>query len=384
MTARRANHGSNRIDLHSGPAGSGVRRILGEDAFRETIAIERKRTERSKEPFLLMLFEAVDHPDAQDSSKRLNRVAAALMPTIRETDVAGWYKDHAVFGVVYTGLPANDSSSMAGMILHRVSAVLQADLTIGPLNQIRISYYLFPDDWDEDQLGSSRDFTLYPDLKVRAEGKRLAFMVKHGIDFVVSALILILISPLLLLIALAIKATSRGPVLFKQKRIAQFGKHFTMLKFRSMYADTDHHAHKEYATKFINQQAELQSLNGNGDGVYKLTNDKRITKIGRILRKTSLDELPQFINVLKGEMSLIGPRPAIPYEFSVYQTWHRRRVLEVKPGISGLWQVTSRSRAKFDEMVRLDLRYAKTWTLWLDLKIFLLTPFAMIRGDGAH
>ena len=113
--------------------------------------------------------------------------------------------------------------------------------------------------------------------------------------------------------------------------------------------------------------------------MYKLTNDKRITPIGKFLRQTSLDELPQLINVLKGDMSLVGPRPPIPYELAAYQTWHRRRVLEVKPGITGLWQVTG-SRVKFDEMVRLDLRYATSWTPWLDLKILIRTPVAVIKG----
>ena len=106
--------------------------------------------------------------------------------------------------------------------------------------------------------------------------------------------------------------------------------------------------------------------------------------MGRFLRKSSLDELPQLFNVLKGDMSLVGPRPPIPYELAAYQTWHRRRVLEVKPGITGLWQVTGRSRVKFDEMVRLDLRYATSWSMWLDLKILLRTPLAVIRGSGAH
>ena len=119
-------------------------------------------------------------------------------------------------------------------------------------------------------------------------------------------------------------------------------------------------------------------------GVYKLTKDERITRVGAILRRTSLDELPQLFNVLKGEMSLVGPRPAIPYEVAAYQTWHRRRVLEVKPGITGLWQVNGRSRVAFDEMVRLDLRYAREWSPWLDLKILLRTPRAVIVGEGAY
>src|SRR6266704_7217606 len=117
--------------------------------------------------------------------------------------------------------------------------------------------------------------------------------------------------------------------------------------------------------------------------VYKITEDPRVTRVGRFLRKTSLDELPQFLNVLRGEMSLVGPRPPIPYELEVYDIWHRRRVLEAKPGITGLWQVNGRSRLKFDDMVRLDLQYAKKWSLWLDIKILLQTPWAVLFGDGA-
>jgi len=118
--------------------------------------------------------------------------------------------------------------------------------------------------------------------------------------------------------------------------------------------------------------------------VYKLTNDRRITAVGKYLRRTSLDELPQIFNVFLGEMSLVGPRPAIPYELAAYQTWHRRRILEAKPGITGLWQVTGRSLVKFDDMVRLDLRYATSWSLWLDLIILLRTPAAVLRGAGAY
>jgi lipopolysaccharide/colanic/teichoic acid biosynthesis glycosyltransferase len=127
-----------------------------------------------------------------------------------------------------------------------------------------------------------------------------------------------------------------------------------------------------------------EKRNGGEPGVFKITNDKRITRVGKVLRRTSLDELPQFLNVLRGDMSLVGPRPPIPYELAAYQTWHRRRLLGVKPGITGLWQVLSRSSVQFDEMVRLDLRYASTWTPWLDVKILMRTPFAVIKGSGAY
>jgi lipopolysaccharide/colanic/teichoic acid biosynthesis glycosyltransferase len=195
------------------------------------------------------------------------------------------------------------------------------------------------------------------------------------------------LSPLFLVIAVAIKMTSEGPVLFRQRRVGQHGSTFVFLKFRSMYVGNDSKVHREYVTKLIAGQAERKPSNGNGNGngngVYKLTDDPRITKVGDFLRRTSLDELPQFFNVLKGEMSLVGPRPPIAYEVEAYDIWHRRRVLEAKPGITGLWQVYGRSRVNFDDMVRLDLRYARTWSPWMDVKILLRTPGAMF-GEGAY
>jgi lipopolysaccharide/colanic/teichoic acid biosynthesis glycosyltransferase len=150
-----------------------------------------------------------------------------------------------------------------------------------------------------------------------------------------------------------------------------------------MLVNNDHSVHKEFVTKFIASEASKQPSNGHGGSIYKLTGDPRVTRVGKFLRRTSLDELPQFLNVLKGEMSLVGPRPPIPYELAAYQTWHRRRLLEVKPGITGLWQVTGRSRVNFDEMVRLDLRYATSWSPSLDLSILIRTPIAVIKGEGA-
>jgi lipopolysaccharide/colanic/teichoic acid biosynthesis glycosyltransferase len=151
-----------------------------------------------------------------------------------------------------------------------------------------------------------------------------------------------------------------------------------------MYVNNDHLVHQKFVTEMIANDAERQPASKNDDGVFKLKNDTRITRVGRFLRRTSLDELPQLLNVLKGDMSLVGPRPAIPYELAAYQTWHRRRVLEARPGITGVWQVTGRSRVRFDEMVRMDLRYAMAWSPWLDLKILLRTPLAVIRGTGAY
>jgi lipopolysaccharide/colanic/teichoic acid biosynthesis glycosyltransferase len=194
-----------------------------------------------------------------------------------------------------------------------------------------------------------------------------------------------LFAPVFLLSAIAIKLSSRGPVFFRQERVGQHGKPFILLKFRSMHVNNDTSVHKQWFQNFYAGKAKRHPTeDDNGNGTYKLPNDPRVTRIGRWLRRTSLDEVPQFINVLKGEMSLVGPRPPIPYEVDAYEAWHRGRILQAKPGITGLWQVNGRSRVAFDEMVRLDLRYARTWSIWLDIKILLKTPAAVFFGEGAY
>jgi lipopolysaccharide/colanic/teichoic acid biosynthesis glycosyltransferase len=182
------------------------------------------------------------------------------------------------------------------------------------------------------------------------------------------------------LIALVIKLNSKGPVIFRQVRVGHQGRLFSFWKFRSMYVGNDATIHKEYVTNFISNDQPANE----GEAVYKIVDDPRVTPVGRFLRKTSLDELPQLWNVLRGDMSLVGPRPPVPYEFDCYALWHRRRVLEVKPGITGLWQVMGRSRISFNEMVRLDIRYVQQWSLWLDFKILLQTPRAVLMGGGAY
>jgi lipopolysaccharide/colanic/teichoic acid biosynthesis glycosyltransferase len=201
--------------------------------------------------------------------------------------------------------------------------------------------------------------------------------VKRALDIGGSLLMLLLCAPLMLAIALAVKLTSPGPVLFRQRRVGHYGVLFTFLKFRTMYRGNDVKIHQEFVTRYIKGEIAPVSTQ------YKLTSDPRVTRLGALLRKTSLDELPQLLNVLLGDMSLVGPRPPIPYELEYYQLWHRRRVLDVKPGITGLWQVTGRSRVTFDDMVRLDLRYVRHWSLWLDLRILLVTPRAVLSGTGA-
>jgi lipopolysaccharide/colanic/teichoic acid biosynthesis glycosyltransferase len=367
----------------AGWSSPGTHEVLKEDTFKRMIAIERKRTERSSEPFLLMLLETGNHQGSAKNEKAFDNILSILPLSIRETDLIGWYKDRITVGVMFTGLPRKDKSSILSVILSKVSSTLADQLTADQFNQISISFHFFPDDWDHDNRGRPSNPALYPDLSSSTKGVSSLHLIKQAMDIVGSGLLLLLFMPLLLMIALTIKLSSKGPVLFRQQRVGQHGRYFTFLKFRSMRTDNDPNVHKEYTTKLIAGEIEQNISASGGKGIYKLTNDRRITRIGKFLRRTSLDELPQLINVLKGDMSLVGPRPAIPYELAAYQTWHRRRVLEVKPGITGLWQVTGRSRVKFDEMVRLDLRYATSWSPWLDLKILMRTPRAVIEGTGA-
>ncbi len=363
---------------------TGAREVLKEETFKRMIAVERKRTERSREPFLLMLLEGGNHQSSEKNGKALDNTLSVLPISIRETDVIGWYTDRTAVGVMFTGLSCNDKNSILSAIINKVSTTLRDQLTTDQFNQISISFHFFPDDWDQDNPGRPSNPSLYPDLLIPNKDRSSLLRIKQVMDFAGSALMLMLCTPLFLIIAVAIKASSKGPVLFRQQRVGQYGRCFTFLKFRSMLTDNDHSVHKEYTTKLIAGQLEHRPSNGNEEGVYKLTNDPRITRLGKFLRRTSLDELPQLVNVLKGDMSLVGPRPAIPYELAAYQTWHRRRVLEVKPGITGLWQVTGRSSVKFDEMVRLDLRYATSWSPWLDIRILMRTPRAVIGGAGAR
>jgi exopolysaccharide biosynthesis polyprenyl glycosylphosphotransferase len=356
---------------------------LDEEMFRRTIAVERKRTERSKAPFLLMLLEAVGSERPEKQGQTLGAIVSALMLSSRDTDIVGWYKERAIIGVMFTGLSGNDKSAMLDMIVERVSATLRDELSVDQFERISISVHFFPDDWDQDKPGGQSNLTLYPDLLKHNKNRRPLLLVKRIIDVIGSVAMLILCAPLFLAIALAVKLSSKGPVFFRQKRVGQYGRSFTFLKFRSMYVNNDHSVHKEFVSQLIASRPHTGQGEA-GKQVFKIKNDTRITRIGRFLRRTSLDELPQFLNVLSGAMSLVGPRPPIPYELAAYQTWHRRRLLDVKPGITGLWQVTGRSSVKFDEMVRLDLRYALSWSPWLDLRILLRTPLAVIKGSGAY
>ena len=353
--------------------------LVSEGIFQKILRWERKRAERSGKFLLLMLVDMRRILLGNPSDKALPQIASAVCSPTRETDLAGWYQSGAVLGVIFTELQSTDRNSLKDLMSTEVRARLRANLGEEQADQIRISFHLFPEQWEDRDGNGLIDHRLYPDMLERDKAKRLSRFTKRLIDVLGSVFAISLFSPLLIVIAAAIKLTSKGPVLFKQARVGQYGRRFTFLKFRSMNCGSDSQIHQEYIRRFIG--GEIAKAPG---GDFKIKRDPRLTSIGAFLRRCSLDELPQLINVFKGDMSLVGPRPAIPYEIDLYQAWHRSRFVEVKPGITGLWQVVGRSKTTFDDMVRLDLQYAKQWSLWLDIKILLQTPQAVLSREGAY
>jgi lipopolysaccharide/colanic/teichoic acid biosynthesis glycosyltransferase len=243
--------------------------------------------------------------------------------------------------------------------------------------------------------------------------RRFYFASKRVLDVLMAVMLLIALAPIILVIAIMIKLDSPGPIIFRQKRVGTRRKEangrnlwemktFTFYKFRSMRADADSELHRAFIKAFMEEDyermADIQqacqeetveprdaftaAFLPEQEQALKLTQDPRVTPVGRVLRKTSLDEVPQLWNVLKGEMSLVGPRPDLPYSVADYKPWHFER-LNAQPGITGLWQVEGRSQVSWDDLVRMDIEYIQNQSLWLDLKILLKTPLAMLNGKGA-
>lgn len=382
MSALVSTHGRNGRAVEA-PAADPV--MLDARSFNRMICLERKRTERAPRLFLLMLLDVAKLIADDRKGKALARSLHALSGSIRETDVVGWHTEGSVVGIIFTEIPTGLRDSIVSTMLLRVRGVLYSKLRFEQFSQISISHHLFPEEWSHDVPQRPSHPTLYPDLAETRKGGKAFSISKRAMDVVGSSLGLLVASPFFLALACAVKLSSKGPVLFRQVRVGQFGEPFVFLKFRSMYLNNDPAIHREYVKALISGRPDLKATTeGAPTAVYKLTRDPRVTRIGAFLRRTSLDELPQLYNVLKGDMSLVGPRPAIPYEVEAYALWHRRRVLEAKPGITGLWQVKGRSRVTFDEMVRLDVRYASARSLWLDVKTLLDTPRAVFFGEGAH
>jgi lipopolysaccharide/colanic/teichoic acid biosynthesis glycosyltransferase len=365
---------------HADHGGRLAAHVLGEELFKASLIRERMRSDRSSRPFALLLVEVTRAVGGSSAVSTI--VMDALIAAKRDTDVVGWIDARALLGLIVPESRPNELTAACSGIEVRLRRELALRLAPEVLARISIQPHVYPETRGGGAEGAwPVDETFYPERGRRHAHAGSYDLVKRGVDIFCSLALLLILSPLLIAIAVLVKLSSRGPVIFRQVRIGQMMKPFTMLKFRTMYTGADPRLHREFVQSFIKANG-TESQPGQ-EGFFKLTNDPRITSVGRILRNTSLDELPQLWNVLRGDMSLVGPRPPLPYELNDYEPWHRRRVLEARPGLTGLWQVTGRSRTTFDEMVRLDLQYARRRSLWTDMKILFGTPRAVISGKGA-
>ena len=349
--------------------------VIAEDLFRDVLIRERRRADRFDESFVLVLVSPKLKPA---ESPNWTSLIDALHTVKRDTDVLGWFERGSVLGLIVSEIDSSDSS-FAHEVESRVKQAIAARLDVDARSDVSIRLYRHvgqtPGEPQTDEAAS-----FLRELHA-SRGDRVRGALKRSLDVAGSATLLVFVAPLFLLIAGLVKLFSPGPVFFRQVRVGEYGKPFTMLKFRTMQVNNDQTIHKEFVSQLI--KGTVPTSGDTTATPFKISCDPRVTPIGRLLRKTSLDELPQVWNVLRGEMSLVGPRPPLCYEVEQYKSWHYRRVLEAKPGITGLWQVSGRSRTTFEDMVRLDLRYAKNCSAWTDIKILLATPRAVISGKGA-
>jgi lipopolysaccharide/colanic/teichoic acid biosynthesis glycosyltransferase/GGDEF domain-containing protein len=403
--------------------------------FRHRFFIEKRRAERKNYEFSLIII------DQKDDVKKFNRgtnnallktedvLFSTIIMVLRSTDIVVKY---CPFKLAIL-LPDTEKEGTA-LVVQRINSELNEifDLSHGDILKIlKIDSYCYPEHADEidklieSEIITEKNSTIAVEKTIR-EVRSHYFKTKHSngyskklklntsltntlvlenpffllnevffdfpvnwhkifkryVDISISLLAIFFLSPIIFVITFLIKITSSGPVFFKQERIGYMGKKFIIYKFRTMYQTKDERIHRDYVKDFItnNKHSEVEFNNH----IFKITNDPRITPIGKFLRRTSLDEIGQFINVLKGDMSLVGPRPPIPYEVEMYDLWHKRRFLTVKPGITGLWQIYGRNTITFNEMVRLDLTYANNWSLSLDFKILLKTLWAVLSMNGAY
>lgn len=352
--------------------------IYAEDIFMLMFANEQKRAVRSGKPFDLMLIDIsrLDSPGRVCISPV--QIEYRLSEITRDHDCKGWYRTGRIIGIIFTEIKSAEKDEIGKRIIDDFNMLFDREL----MERISISMHRIYGEGDKS--GSRDGDAAWPPETLPHPENHLhqeSFFQKRALDLLGAAVGIIMFSPLFLVLAILIKTTSKGPVLFRQERIGKNGKPFHMLKFRSMYTNNDDSAHRAYVSKLI--RGEIDGDTGDdGRKIYKIQNDPRVTAIGRIIRKTSLDELPQLLNVLKGEMSLVGPRPALPSEVAQYEKWHLRRV-SAMPGITGFWQVEGRSRTTFDTMVRMDISYIRRCSLLFDLFLIIKTPLSLFSSKGA-
>jgi lipopolysaccharide/colanic/teichoic acid biosynthesis glycosyltransferase len=353
--------------------------VISEDLFADAFRRERRRADRNNQSMGLLLVSAPDG-EMVESSAMWDGIVSGLAAAKRDTDVIGWFERGSLIGVILPDI-ASPGTAVASGLDARVRRQFSRFLGATTTDAVATRFHFYPELSVAGRQPAHEIVPLPAPAPLRTRQDVFYETAKRAIDIVGSAALLLLLAPVLLITAALVKLKSPGPVFFRQQRVGRMMRPFTMLKFRTMHVNADSKIHQEYVSSLI--KAKAASHGTGGEQVFKLAADPRVTPIGRFLRKTSIDELPQLVNVLRGEMSLVGPRPPLHYEVEQYQRWHCRRVIEAKPGVTGLWQVEGRSRTTFDEMVRLDLRYARARSLWTDIKILVATPGAVIAGKGA-
>lgn len=368
-----------------------ARGLHSRETFQAIIRRERARVDRNSHCFSLAVFEIPRNGVRRKAYK--SKLADTLVERARFTDETGWLSE-ADIGVLLTETSGDGTRIFADHVKRCMAKW-------GPIPTCRV--YTYPSDW-EDGHGHGDDHPQLPFDDPLPRGKsnapeppaqekagcptapvsaeedpfdafatrflavRLPFW-KRALDVVGAFVGLVVMSPLMLAAAALIKLVSPGPVFFRQDRVGYLGKTFRCLKFRTMHLDNDVAQHRRHLSGLINSDDPMTKLDGG--------RDRRIIPFGKVLRLTAIDELPQLFNVLCGEMSLVGPRPCIPYEYREYHRWHRNRVDSV-PGLTGLWQVNGKNRTTFKQMMRLDIRYAREMSLWLDLTILVRTVPAIL------
>jgi len=322
---------------------------------------ETRRSGRTASPLSIVLLRF----ESQKSNEFniVGELLKLLQRTMRETDAVCSIRMDRI-AVLLPG-----TNQRGAMVLAQRFAARAGNL---PVSAIAVAY---PDQLFEELITENRETPDTAPLPAEdlPEQDEPGYRLKRGLDIVGAIAALVLLSPLMLITAIAVAVTSPGPVIFGQSRFGKGYAPFVFYKFRSMRHDADDRIHREYVANLIKGNLEQINQGSAAKPVYKMTSDPRVTSIGRFIRDTHLDELPQLFNVLKGDMSLVGPRPPIPYEVADYKTWHLRRILEIRPGITGLWQVEGHNATSFDDMVRIDLRYVRNCSLVLDLRILSRT-----------
>ena len=358
-------------------AGGTADGLLAEDRFRMLLDGEKRRVDRNGRFFSIAIFES---GDADKDPPEITTIAKAVKDRIRITDAAGWLKGQRI-GVFLPDTPEKGAWKLTDDISAKFApASIGRNVQVYPFRApaekqepgrsdsggVPAAAAKFP---NNSRTAKERHRCISVKCRPPAAGtqKRAFRALKRTLDLTIALPVLAAACPLMLAIAAVIKLISAGPVMFMQERVGLTGDIFTMLKFRTMDVTADPAIHEQYVTGLVSNKKRMA----------KIDDRQQLIPMGQLLRRTFLDELPQLLNVIKGQMSIVGPRPAIPYELNAYSDWHMERFAAL-PGMTGLWQVSGKNRLNFDDMVRLDIRYTRSRSIWTDVKILLKTPLAIM------